>query len=89
MIAVALGAIILTSTGLLTVISIILFAQLPSYKRELHRLPSTDKLGSDREGIGNRSIRGLENILSRQVAGQELLDVAVFTTTLSLSNRSC
>jgi hypothetical protein len=61
----ASAAIVLGSTGLLTIAALGLYAKLRGYRRELGMIVSTETFGPVEEGVVYRSIRKLRNILSR------------------------
>jgi hypothetical protein len=61
----AAAAIVLGSTGLLTIAALVLYAKLRSYRRELGMIRSTETFRPVEEGLVYRLIRKLRNILSR------------------------
>ncbi len=61
----ASAAIVLGSTGLLSIAALVLYARLRGYRRELGVILSTETFGHVEEGLVYRSIRKLRNILSR------------------------
>ena len=61
----ASAAIVLGSTGLLSIVALVLYAKLRSYRRELGMIPSTETFRPVEEGLVYEAIRKLRNILSR------------------------
>jgi hypothetical protein len=61
----ASAAIVLGSTGLLTIAALVLYAKLRGYRRELGMIPSTETFRPVEEGLVYRLIQKLRNILSR------------------------
>jgi hypothetical protein len=61
----AAAAIVLGSTGLLTIAALVLYAKLRGYRRELGMIRSTETFRPVEEGLVYRLIRKLRNILSR------------------------
>ena len=61
----AAAAILLGSTGLLTIAALVLYAKLRGYRRELGMTISTDTFRPVEEGSVYLAVRKLRNILSR------------------------
>src|SRR5438128_10265386 len=61
----SLAAIILISNSALTIIAIVLYAKFRIYRRELGVILSAETFRPMEEGLVNRWIRELKNILSR------------------------
>ena len=61
----AAAAIVLGSTGLLTIAALVLYAKLRGYRRELGMILSTETFRPVDEGLAYRLIQKLRNILSR------------------------
>ena len=61
----SLASIILISNGALTIVAIVLYTKLRSYRRELGVILSTATFRPIEEGLVNRWIRELKDILSR------------------------
>ncbi len=61
----ASAAIVLGSTGLLSIAALVLYAKLRGYRRELGTILSTETFRPVEEGLVYRLIQKLRNILSR------------------------
>ncbi len=61
----AAAAILLGSTGLLTIAALVLYAKLRGYRRELGMILSTETFRPVEEGLAYRLMQKLRNILSR------------------------
>jgi len=61
----ASAAIVLGSTGLLSIAALVLYAKLRGYRRELGTILSTETFRPVEEGLVSRLIRKLRNMLSR------------------------
>jgi hypothetical protein len=61
----AATAIVLGSTGLLSIAALVLYAKLRSYRRELGMILSTESFRPVEEGLVSQLIQKLRNILSR------------------------
>jgi len=59
------AAIVLGSTGLLSIAALVLYAKLRGYRRELGMIVSTETFRPVEEGLVYRLIQKLRNILSR------------------------
>lgn len=62
---VSLTLLLLIAIGSFVIVAVFLYAKLRGYNREMERIVSTGKFEHDREGVIDRSIRWLRNLLSR------------------------